>query len=235
MVDIERIEGKRLSEVLDHLVSEKTLVKVCLPAKDYTHLTLILGTEKVKGKNYFSIDLTDELVDIFNSQVVEELMFEFNGPDKVTYRFTTADTITKLGRVLVRFPDVIERIQKRSNFRIKTEPGTLAVFRWEGRKHKLRIENISLGGLYGLTANPQPETLKVGDLLTRVEIAFPVSDQCVLITIEKAVIRRVEHGKRAGRNAYAMEFIEIDRDSRQLLTRQIYDLQRNYLKRRIKF
>ncbi len=235
MVDIERIEGKRLKEILDHLVEERTLIKVSLPSKDYTHLTLILGTEKVKGKAYFSMDLTDELVDIFNSQVVDQLMFEFNGPDKVTYRFTTEETLTKLGRVLVLFPKFIERIQKRSNFRIRTEPDTIARFKWGDRKHKLRIENISLGGLYGLTANPQPENLSVGHVLSPVEIVFPVDDQCVLITIEKAVIRRVEHRKRSGRNAYAMEFIEIDRDSRQMLTRQIYDLQRIYLKRRIKF
>ncbi len=235
MVDIERIEGRRLKEVLDHLVEERTLIKVSFPAKDYTHLTLILGTEKIKGKQYFSIDLTDELVDIFNSRKIGKLIFEFNGPDKVGYRFTTDGTLTRPGRVLVPFPAFIERIQKRSNFRIKTAPETVARFMWGDRRHKLRIENISLGGLYGLTSNPQPENLSAGDVLSRLEIFFPVNDQCVMITIDKAVVRRVERRKRAGRNAYAMEFIEIGRDSRQLLTRQIYDLQRIYLKRRIKF
>ncbi len=234
MVDIERIIGQRLTEVLDHLVATRTLLKVCLPTKDYTHLTLLLGTEKIKGKLYFAIDLTDELIDIFKNQTVEGLIFEFTGPDKVTYRFATTDTISKLGRVLVRFPDYIERIQKRSNFRIKTWAGTMAHFKIGKQAHKLRIDNISLGGLYGLAFDPQPETLSVGDVLSPVEIIFPIDDQCLLITIKKAVIRRIEQRKKSRRNAYAMEFLEIDRDSRQVLTRQIYNLQRYYLKRRIR-
>jgi hypothetical protein len=66
------------------------------------------------------------------------------------------------------------------------------------------------------------------------ELYFTFKNQCVNVSIQRTMIKRMEIRHRPKHFGLAFEFIQIKRDAKKLLVQQIYELQRAFLQNRLK-
>ena len=94
--------------------------------------------------------------------------------------------------------------------------------------------DISLGGALGtLDGADNPSIFTVGGNLKDVELVFPHEAKTVSVHIKEAVVRRTGKNPATGREVCAIQFIDILKRQRRKLVKLIYDIQRDYLRRRV--
>ena len=77
------------------------------------------------------------------------MVFNFNGPDGLEYIFrVVGGGITPTG-LRVTYPEFIDRLQRRANFRVMTPHGTRMAITVDDKKGLVNLINVSLGGAYG--------------------------------------------------------------------------------------
>ena len=70
--------------------------------------------------------------------------------------------------------------------------------------------------------------------LTGMELYFTLKNQCVNVSIQRTIIKRIESRHRPKHFGVAFEFIQIKKDAKKILVQQIYELQRAFLQNRLK-
>jgi hypothetical protein len=234
-----KIQGKRLKELLQYLIKQKTILSVRLQGTNYERLTYILGMDETTTATHLIIDLPEGFNNAARRVSPWELGFNFNGPDKLEYLFSvTGGEIIAQG-VRIPCPEFIKRIQRRKNFRIMTPAGTRMVITTPTLKGLMDLINISLGGAYGTIAkhnlkNVREPFLKVDQRIDNLGISFPgdeeISEQ--IIIVKQAQVRRIDHDMEHNRYKYAFEFMDMESDQLSKLTQTIYHIQRQFLARR---
>ena len=122
-----KIQGERLSELLQFLIEQKTILSVRMKGTDCERLTYILDITETTGGCHLIIDLPEGFAAVAHRVTPWQLGFNFNGPDKLEYLFSvTGGELHKEG-LRIPCPEFIERIQRRKNFRIMTPAGTRMV------------------------------------------------------------------------------------------------------------
>lgn len=239
MVDPGKVEGAKLKELFTQLINNQTIISMNLVGTGFGRLTCITGLKQESKQDYLLVDMPDGFMEAAAKDNACHLRFNFNGPDHLEYIFNTACGIP-LGRDLqIPFPDHVERLQRRKNFRIDTPPGTRMVFRSKKLKGVIDLINISLGGTYGVLVqhnlkDARGPVMKVDQRLYHISIIFPADSERgqQAVAIKKAEVRRIEHDKDNKLYKYAFEFMDIDKNENKKLTLSIYHIQREQLKRR---
>ncbi len=234
MPTFENIEGDKILSIFQHLISEKTFIKVYLPQVDYESLTLITDARDDARPPTFSIDLPRGLSGPLAESQLNRLSFEFTSSDKVIHRFDSDIESISSRAVNLFFPAFVQRHQQRDNFRVKATIDSHAIVTIDDQKIKMAIDNISLGGVFCHCRNKYKPLMPKGFEVAGLELNFTLKNQCVNVLIQRAVVRRLESGRRSRHFGVAFEFMQIKKDAKKLLVQQIYELQRSFLQNRMK-
>lgn len=239
MADLDKVEGNKIEALFNQMIEKRVIVSMYMVGTDYERLTCITGIEQNAEGRRLCIDLPDGFRTAAQKAGEFTLRFNFNGPDKVEYLFTTKGGVLSGRDLIVPFPDCVERLQRRRNFRMETPIGTKLLIKMDKTHAIISLINISLGGTYGVLIKHnikelQGSLLAENQVIHNMGILVPESedrDEMVII-IKQAEVRRVEHDRNKKLYKYAFEFIDIQPTEMQKLTRAIYDFQRQFLKRR---
>jgi c-di-GMP-binding flagellar brake protein YcgR len=235
MVDIDTIDGPAVQTIIEALQADQTLIKMRIPARDFHHLTIITSTKQSGPDLYFQIDYPHGFKEAVRGLDEWQFRFEFTGPDRLPYSFKTLGGERDNKNVWVKFPEVIERQQKREDFRVSLPYGINIYLTAAEAPWKIRVENLSRGGALGvekMTAKSKP-LLEAGESIDDFQIRFPRARENKTITVLKAVVKRVDNDTNRKRRFYAFQFTELDKQAESLLIQRIYDLQREFLRRRL--
>ena len=182
---------------MGQLLDDRTLIKMRMLGRGFERLTLIVEVCTDKNQERFRIDYPSGFRESADGGDPWQLVFEFTGRDKVPYRFKTTGGRLEGDAVWLPMPDFIERRQRRRHFRVETDMGSRLFFRLEEVPRELNLINVSLSGALGTLVRLKKEVLKtppmaVGHFLEDVRLVFPGDAQEVCVSVEKAVVRRVE-------------------------------------------
>jgi c-di-GMP-binding flagellar brake protein YcgR len=228
------MEIKKIQTILEQLKADGTLVSIQMPERDYQNITVVTEIIQSGKQNHFYIDLPAGFKEVAITRGGWRLSFEFTGRDKVKYSFLAKGQKIERDQVLVDFPEAIDRKQRRQDFRVKPPMGTFFDFTLKDTDYQASVINISLGGILiirtkGIEKKP---LLHVNQTLLNTRVLFTVEEAQVKVKIKKAIVRRIEEGPEKTRYRYAFQFIDIDRENRQILLQNIYQVQREMLLRK---
>jgi PilZ domain len=234
-----KIQGPKLTALFNELIEKKTIISVSVVGTGFERLTCVVDLELGSEINYLLVDRPEGFTQAADQAGRWNLRFNFNGPDQLEYIFNTSCGELSGRNLKICFPNYVERLQRRKNFRITTLPGTYMVFAAKNLEGVIDLINISIGGAFGVLGKHNQGDLK-GSIfkqdqrLYKVGIIFPGNKEIdeQFVTIKKAEVRRIEHDKERQLYKYAFEFMEVDKDHKLKLIQAIYHLQRHYLKNR---
>jgi c-di-GMP-binding flagellar brake protein YcgR len=234
-----KIEGPKLDTLFESLIADKTIISMHVAGTDFQKLTCITAVERTPDGNRLLVDCPEGFSRAIANIETLDLRFNFNGDDHLEYIFHTSGGSLNGGEVKVPFPDYVERLQRRKNFRIDTIPGTRLFISSGKLEGRIDLINISLGGAFGLLGkhnqkDPTGSLLNVNQRLYNVRIIFPADNimEETSVTIKKAEVRRIERDRERKQYKYAIEFLVIDKENLQELTTAIYHIQRRFLQNR---
>ncbi len=209
-----------------------------LAERNYERPTLITSVSKRRKAPRFTIDYTSEFEKAVAGIDIWQLDFEFTGADDIKYTFKTNGGEFSRGKIWINFPTIIDRFQRREDFRLEAPVGTRLYFTLNSEVYELLVKNVSLGGALG-TLGTQNEKLEQeitqpsSQFMQDVELTFlDKNKRKNLITIKQAKFNRLERNSVANNFDYALQFTEIDEINELRLTELIYYFQRDYLRKR---
>jgi hypothetical protein len=236
----DKIEGDAVVDIITALIEDSTLIRIKFKVSEEVRICIINSLRRIAGSPYFQIDMPE---DISIPEAADEwkidMDFDFMGRDRLNYSFTATGGIISGKKVWIKVPSQIERIQQRNNFRIKTPKRSILKFSIQEQDHSLILENISLGGAFGrarrsLKTRSTRSPLQMDTLIEDLRLVIPQEDDSTKILVRQSRIARVVREPDKRLLAYGIEFLEIEREEKARLTRIIYDLQRQFLKHRLK-
>ena len=236
MLDTERIRHKSRLNIFRQLKRDKTLIRMHLLGHQYERLTVVTGIRNQQKTPFFLIDCPQGFKKAAAGIDDCRIRFEFTGKDKIKYVFRTSGKTLFGKEICIRFPEVIERIQRRRHFRLTPPLGTLLFINAKPTIRKMNVIDISEGGVLGalnkgvsLSADP---LFKVGHHLKDMELIFPAEVETILVQIKEAIIRRLGKDPVTGRSTCAFQFMDIEKYPRKTLIELIYQFQRDILRNR---
>ncbi len=239
VADPGKIEGRKLYELFGSLITEKTIISIYVAGTDFQRLTCVTAVEQTKDRNLLVIDCPEGFSKATREMERLDLRFNFNGSDQLEYIFSTRGGTVHGRELKVPFPNFVERLQRRKNFRIDAIPGTRLFFTSRKVEGQMDLINISLGGVLGLLKKHGKKDLtgslfKANQRLYKIRIVFPADNivEAQTVNIRKAEVRRIERDKERKQYKYALEFTEIDKEELRGLTNAIYHIQRQFLQKR---
>lgn len=239
MNDPGKIQGIKMNALFDELIVKRTIISMYVVGTGFERLTCIMSTERSPAGNFLLVDQPDEFAKAAGQPDQWALRFNFNGPDQLEYIFSVRGGGFSGKNLKLPFPEYVERLQRRKDFRIATLPDTKLIFAVKKTKGVIDLLNISLGGTFGVLRKHNQKDLNgslfaVDQRLHKIGLIFPADKEASeqVVVIEKAEVRRIEHDKDRKLYKYAFEFKEIDKNERQRLTQAIYHIQRQFLKNR---
>lgn len=239
MPDPGKIEGPKLDTLFESLIADKTIISMHVVGTAFQRLTCITAVERTSDGNRLLVDCPEGFSRAIANTKTLDMQFNFNGGDHLEYIFNTSGASLHGDEVKVPFPDYVERLQRRKNFRIDTMPGTRLFFSSGKLEGRIDLINISIGGAFGLLGRHNQNDLTgslftVNQRLYNVRIVFPADNimEEKSVNINKAEVRRIERDKERKHYKYAIEFLVIDKKNLRELTNAIYHIQRRFLQNR---
>ena len=234
-----KIQGKKRRVVFEQLQNENTLIKMHIPKLDYEKLTMIIDVRRNGNDSFFIIDSPNDFHDNVTDFDQTEIHFEFNFKEGVRYAFKSAGGMILENEIWIVFPDIIERIQRRKDFRLGFPKGSRIRFQLKSIEHEMDLINLSMGGAYAdISMNKKGEEknpfLKSGNTVHNIILWSPSEEGNLEVLINEASIIRVEKLKTGKRCKLGLQFIDIDSTEVKTLKKLVYDIQRNFLQRRLK-
>ena len=233
MPDYELISGRKAFDQLIALLEEKTLVKVAIPDHDYEQLTVITDFRDESDGPLFQIDPPKGIHQALRERSTSVLLFEFSNDHRLPHRFEA--NIKEISHeIWLNAPDVIQRYQLRNNFRLKAPSNVFAVCLIQDNQAKMIVGNISLGGLYCHCPNTFKAAVSLNLKIDNLDLLFSFGGERQVVSIKRAVVRRIEGRTQPKHFGIAFEFLHMKTEAKKRLTQIIYDLQRDFLKSRLK-
>jgi len=234
-----KIQGKKRRVVFEQLQNENTLIKMHIPKLGYEKLTMVIDVRRNGNDSFFIIDPPNDFHENVTDLDQTKIHFEFNFKEDVRYAFASAGGMILENEIWIVFPDIIERIQRRKDFRLEFPKGSRIRFQLKSIEHEMDLINLSMGGAYAdISMNKKGEEkipfLKSGKTVHNIILWSPSEEGNLEVLINKASIMRVEKQKTGKRCNLGLQFIEIDSTEVKTLKKLIYDIQRNFLQRRLK-
>ena len=236
---MEKIEGENIADILKTIKRDKILINMRLPGKDYECLTIITNVFPFKQKNAFMIDSPKDFHPVFGGLNNIKMHFEFTGKDNLSYTFKTSGGEVHHDEIKVKFPDFINRKQRRKDFRLEVPPGTRLHVKINSKLHKMTVLDVSLGGtlitlIGSMSESENKQYFKVGKSFEDIELLFPMEGKSFKSKIKKATIVRVVKGSPKPKNCCALQFVSIDKNEEKALTKFIYKYQQQLLRKRLR-
>ncbi|MBW2411812.1 MAG: PilZ domain-containing protein [Deltaproteobacteria bacterium] len=246
MADTEKIQGQDILRLFRELQKNGTLLKVYLPDSDFKPIARITDIQTRRKTTYFLIDHPETFKTVAKSSSdrplsspTGSLEFEFIGIDEIRYAFQTRAWQINHNKIWLELPRMVERQQRRRQFRISAPAGTALRFKLNSIPYELKVIDISLGGSLGVLAgsashNHRDAGLSRAEYIEALELNFPSEYEGIRVTINRAEVRRLKRYPQSNRYEYALEFQEIDSINKKRLNEQIYKFQREFLRRRLR-
>ena len=233
------IQGKKRRAVFEQLLKENTLIKMHIPKLGYEKLTMVIDIRRNDNEPFFIIDPPNDFQENVPDLTQKKIHFEFNFKEGVRYAFTSVGGMILENEIWVVFPEFIERIQRRKDFRLEFPKGSRIRFHLESIAHEMDLINLSMGGAYAeISMNKDGEEkvpyLESGNTVHDIVLCAPSEEGNLEVNIKKASIMRVEKIKTGKRYKLGIQFIEIDGTEVKTLKKLIYDSQRSFLQNRLK-
>lgn len=233
--DYDIVEGRRVSEIFQHLLQNHVMVKVFAGGQEIDRLLLIDEIEKKEESSFsFKILLNDDLHAQLITRTPNRIGFEFKGPDHLPYQCEARLSKLHEDHIWLSGPDHLRRYQLRNNFRVYAPRGVQLKTTINKTVVVMEIINISLGGVFCHVNADITDMVKKRKSIRSVDLIFTYQDQCCKVRIQLAEMRRFEGRLQSGKVGIAYEFIRIEPEEKKKLIDQIYDLQREQLKGRIR-
>jgi len=234
----EYLEGERLVQVIDLLESNRNFLKAGLAEGSNQWLCLVTGQAEKDGLRYFELDLPGSLKP-FPYPEGTVFSFEFIGSDRLTYAFVAKVQEARAQSVWFRFPERMERRQRRRDFRIGTGFDPKGILKVGGEERPILIENFSTGGMlfrYAETGAAVPGH-PPDSMMEDVELVIRHGKKNLekRIRIRRCRVCRSEPDERNGGTRFAVHFAELDLDQENRLTQLILSIQRELLRKRLPF
>ena len=235
----DQITDNAIKKVFESLITSNILVKLRLSGTDYEQLTVLTGFHKKLNRTFFLLGYPDGFKEVAGNKEAWEVDFEFTGPDRIPYSFSTTGGEIYQNQLCLPFPDLIYRNQRRKFFRIEAPEGTMVEFVYRRSGCRAQVVDISVGGvLIAMVCHADGDQhdlrFQIGDVLEDVDLVFPPASDATRAKIKKAIVVRFD---RRGPNTTAccgLEFIEIEQGQVNTLTKIIYKFQRDRLRRRLR-
>ncbi len=210
-----------------------------LPGKDYECLTIVTNVFPYKKISAFMIDSPKDFLPAFGGLNDVKMHFEFTGKDNLSYTFKTSGGESHHDEIKVKFPDFINRKQRRRDFRLDVPPGTRLHIKINSKLLKMTVLNVSLGGTLIALVGHMSETenkqlFKAGECFEDIELLSPMDGKSFKSKIKKATIVRVIKGSLKPKNCCALQFVSIDSNEEKALTKFIYKYQQQFLRKRLR-
>ena len=233
MFDPNTITGDKQVDILRELQKNRTIISINLLGKGYEGLTIVTGIHTMNNIPLILIARPGGSEDYIQKTSKERVFLEFVDRDKIQYNFKTR--IEKVGEddILIQFPKIINRVQRRKHFRVEPPIGTRMVITADDRRHEVNVINMSMGGalICKDSGGHIKEVFFMGQHLKDIVLKCDENEARARITIKKAEIIRIAKIEETGRFCYALKFLEMDRDMTEQLHVFIYLSQRVILKR----
>jgi hypothetical protein len=236
----DKIQGDAIVDVIAALIEDNTLIRIKFTANEAERICVINSQRRISDSSYFQIDIPEDIAVPDNADEWKvAIAFDFMGRDRLNYSFTATGAIISGNKLWIKVPAEIVRIQQRNNFRIDTPKRSVLELSFQEEHYSLILENISLGGAFcrarkslksGLVRLP----VKVDSQIENLRLVIPADGKSSEILVRLSRIARIVKDPDKRLLAYGIEFLEIGREEKARLTRIIYDLQRQFLKRRLK-
>lgn len=234
-----KVQGEKLTELFTELVEKRIIISMNVVGAGFDRLTCITGITKAANGNCLLVDPPDDFEEAATINDLWHLRFNFNGPDQLEYIFSTRGGEFCEQGLKIPFPEHVERLQRRRNFRVNTLTGTQMHFKLKKIRGIIDLINVSLGGIYGVLTKHnfkfiRGPVLKTDQQVYDISLVFPGNNgrPGTTVYVKRAEVKRVEHDQERGFYRFAFKFKELERKEQNKLTQVIYDLQRWYLQRR---
>jgi len=236
---LQKIKGKNRIDVFKQLKKEKTPIRMKMQRPDYEELITIADVRTKSKAPFFSISLPKNFNYVTVDLEKRPIDFEFNSTDGIQFVFICAGGQILDKEIWIPFPEFIEQIQRRRDFRLGFQEGTILNFEVNSVKYKMNLINLSMGGASAEIPAIKDETrkfsvLKSGDNPLDVNIVSFSEEGNLEVCIKKASIIRVDEPKNNNRYRLGLQFMDIEKEEVHKLKKMIYDLQRYFLQRRLK-
>ena len=225
------IQGKNRFDIFEQLQKDKTLIQLRLSGKDYERLTIITGIRARKNALFFLIDYPKGFKEAVSDVEIWKIRFEFIGNDNLQYIFRTSGGEIFGNEIWIKFPEAIEKIQKRKHFRIEAPFGAKLHFEKRSVRFDMNVIDVSLRGAL-VNSVQKNAILKIGEDLRDVKLVFPSEKKVLMVRIKKASVKRLKKDPRMDRYTYGLYFAMIEKNEEKALTKIIYELQRKFLQKR---
>jgi hypothetical protein len=239
MAEAGKVQGEKLIDLFNDLIVKKAIISMNVVGAGFDRLTCITGMTTDADGSHLLVDPPDDFEEAAAVKDLWHLRFNFNGPDHLEYIFSTRGGRLIDQGLIIPFPEHVERLQRRRNFRVNAETGTQMNFTLKKIQGIIDLINVSLGGTYGVLVKSnfkfmRGPVLKMDQQVYDVSMVFPGDNDTPeeTVYVKRAEVKRVEHDQNRGFYRYAFEFKEIEKEEQNKLTQVIYDLQRRYLRRR---
>jgi hypothetical protein len=233
MADFENIKGQKVFDLLQNLIKSKTLIKLSIINKDFERLTVLLAIQVEKaGLIRFQIDPPEGLWVALQKLHRPALRFEFLSRDHLPHRF---DVPFEDGgdEGWLPGPEVIKRYQLRNDFRLKAPANAYATALINEAEFRMSLDNISLGGFYCHCPNSAKALLFKDQIIKNIALVLVLDGEYRMVSIDCAVVRRIEGRTRQRHFGVAFEFAQITAEAQKGLVQLVYGLQREYLQMRM--
>jgi hypothetical protein len=239
MAEAVKVQDKKLVELFKEMVEKKVIISMHVVGAGLDRLTCITGLTESPEGNHLFVDPPDDFKEAAADKNLWHLRFNFNGPDHLEYLFSTHGGELGEKGLKIPFPEHVERLQRRRNFRVDTLTGSELHFSLKKIQGVIHLINISQGGAYGVMVKHnfkfmRGSVLKMDQLVYDISMIFPgeENEPDETVYVKKAEVKRIEHDQERGFYHYAFEFKDMDKEEQSRLTQVIYGLQRKYLRRR---
>ncbi|MFZ1957248.1 MAG: PilZ domain-containing protein [Desulfobacterales bacterium] len=238
-MEYDQITDNAIKKVFESLIKSKILIKLRLSDTSYEQLTVLTGFRRKLNRTFFLLGYPDGFKEAAGNKDAWEIDFEFTGPDRIPYSFSTIGGEIYQNQLCLPFPDLVYRNQRRKFFRLEAPEGTLVEFVYRQSECREHVVDISVGGaLIAMVCQVEEKRhdlpFQVGDVLEDVELVFPSKSGETRVKINKAVVVRFDQRVPNTAACCGLEFIEIEQSQVNTLTEFIYKFQRNRLRNRLR-
>jgi len=238
-MEYDQITDNAIKKVFESLIKSKILIKLRLSDTNYEQLTALTGFRRNLNRTFYLLRYPEGFEEAAGNKDAWEIDFEFTGPDRIPYSFSTTGGEIYQNQLCLPFPDLVYRNQRRKFFRLEAPEGTMVEFVYRQSECRENVVDISVGGaLIAMVCKVEEKRhdlpFQVGDVLEDVELVFPSKSGETRVKIKKAVVVRFDRRVPNTATCCGLEFIEIEQNQVNTLTEFIYKFQRNRLRNRLR-
>ncbi|HKI48205.1 MAG TPA: PilZ domain-containing protein [Desulfobacteria bacterium] len=232
-------DSAAIFQLLEELKNYRLPVQVVLLNGTFEGMTHVNGIHKRRGMVYFRSEFIQSLATAIGGKKEWQSRFSFFGKDNIQYVFRTIGWKVDSDGIWHRFPEIIERRQRRKFFRLELPHQTNLFLVVGAGQYKMTAIDVSIGGIFGELTDFDGPTHEeppwnVGDRVEDLVLETDYDGKSTRISIQAGILRRLDAESANNKYAYAFEFVEMTKPVETALVELVYDLQRKILKERIR-